>query len=95
MKKTGARVAVLALFLMLAVGCGSSSDDETAGGTGGANVGNIGQVEVGMSEQQVKDLLGEPIGSMTESIGSVQTVMIYEGITVYLENGAVTKVEKK
>ena len=82
---------------MLAVGCGSSNDDETVGGTGGANVGNIGQVEVGMTEQQVVDLLGEDMGT-SEYEYTGENGLIYRSednrpIMVWFKDGKVSRVQ--
>ena len=70
MKKLGAGLAALGIVLIMAVGCGSSANDSSSsdGGnsTGGAK-SNIQatealvlQVQVGMTEQEVRELLGEP-----------------------------------
>ena len=86
-------VAVLVLFLLVAVGC----DDGSYGIVDPADAQS--KVTVGMSEQQVEDAIGGPKVTV-EVLGSSpkQTQMIYESstdgsdVTVLLENGAVTVV---
>ena len=70
MKKLGAGFAALGIVLIMAVGCNSSADDSSSsdGGysTGGSNSdiqlsqALVRQVRIGMTEQEVRDLLGEP-----------------------------------
>ena len=70
MKELAAGLAALCIVLIMAVGCNSSANDSSSsdGGysTGGANssvpVSNalVRQVRIGMTEQEVRDLLGEP-----------------------------------
>lgn len=97
MKHSGLMLGVLGLVLMIAVGCNSSSDDETVGGTGGGNVGNIGQVELGMTEQQVVDLLGEEMGTSEDS-GTGENGLIYSSennkpIMIWFKDGKVSRVK--
>lgn len=51
-KKVVARVAVLGVLLMIVVGCNSATDD--------AKTGAVSDIKIGMTEQQVRDTLGEP-----------------------------------
>ncbi|MCH7903204.1 MAG: outer membrane protein assembly factor BamE [Armatimonadetes bacterium] len=83
MKKLGAGLAVLGVLLMIAVGCGSPAD----------------KVKVGMTENQVIDVLGEPMGTVnTDSSG--QNRLLYmdvegEDIMVWFKDGKVTKVDSR
>lgn len=96
MKKIGAVLAVFGLFLMVAVGCGSSSDD-TAGGAEEAASFDISKVEVGMSEQEVVDALGESNGTsengMTGENGLVYMDDQSKIVIVWFKDGKVTKVK--
>ena len=97
MKHTGLKVGVFGMLLMVAVGCGSSSDDANAGETGGGSVSNIGQVELGMTEQQVVDLLGEDMGT-SENSGTGENGLIYrsadnKAMWVWFKDGKVTRVQ--
>ncbi|MCH7903207.1 MAG: outer membrane protein assembly factor BamE [Armatimonadetes bacterium] len=71
MKKLGAGLAVLGVFLMIAVGCNSSDDGGSSGSGAGSNAqlsdGGESGVQLGMSEQEVRDILGEPSRTMPSS----------------------------
>ena len=93
MKKVGATLAALGLFLMVAAGCGSS-----ASGVDRATVRS--KVKVGMTEKQVEDAIGKPAETVRQSdSGFEETQMIYESddgygdVSVWLRDGAVTRVE--
>lgn len=97
MKYTGLKVGVFGMLLMIAVGCGSSTDDANAGETGGGSVGNIEQVELGMTEQQVVDLLGEEMGT-SENSGTGENGLIYssddnKAIMIWFKDGKVSRVK--
>ena len=83
MKKLGATIAALAVLLMIVVGCGSPAE----------------KVKVGMTEYQVMDMLGEPMGTVnTDSSG--QNRLLYmdvegEDIMVWFKDGKVTKVDSR
>ena len=98
MKYLGSMFAVLGLFLMLAVGCNSSTDDASAGNKEEAGTGNIAQVQVGMTEQEVIDLLGEPMGT-SEYEYTGENGLIYRDeqknapMWVWFKDGKVTSVQ--
>ena len=71
MKKLGAGFAVVGVFLMIAVGCNSSSDDAKSTTREKYNTrateALVREVRVGMTEQEVRELLGEPDSIMPSS----------------------------
>lgn len=95
MKKVGATLAALGLFLMVAAGCGSSSS--------GVDPDTVrSKIQVGMTEKQVEDAIGKPAKTVRQSdSGFEETRMIYESndnygeVSVWLKDGAVTKVDTK
>ena len=68
MKKFGAIFAVVGVILAAAVGCNSSDDGGSSGSSTGSNAqlsdGGESGVQLGMSEQEVRDILGEPNRTM-------------------------------
>ena len=106
MKKLGAGFAALGVFLMIAVGCNSSGNDSSSTGGGNSTGGSksniqvtnalVRQVRVGMTEQEVRDLLGEPrlllpMGNPNEAAwvydvdGGIQTIVAFvDGKVPYL-----------
>ena len=82
---------------MIAVGCGSSSSP-----TGGIDLAAAQkQVTVGMTEEQVKAALGDPMATITQTANGIDKAqMLYQNndgkanqIKVRLENGIVTGVD--
>lgn len=100
MKKCGAGIAVAGVFLMIAVGCSSSDDDSASGGNRGANAQVSGAsadaVQVGMTEQAVRDLLGEPIrifpAGSPERAGWLYTEGEGKELILTMANGQVVEV---
>ncbi|MCH7903205.1 MAG: hypothetical protein IH944_01405 [Armatimonadetes bacterium] len=80
MKKLGARLAALAVLLMIAVGCGSPAE----------------KIEVGMTEQEVIAVLGEPRYRrptyMTDEIRFLYYDVDGENINILFRYGTVTSV---
>lgn len=95
MKKTGVVLAVLGLFLMIAVGCGSSADDATSGDTDAVSF-DISKVEVGMTEQEVIDAVGESNGTsengMTGENGLIYMDDQNKMVMIWFKDGKVTRV---
>ena len=97
MKKLGARLTVLSVFLMIAVGCTSSASDAKS----------AADVTVGMTEQEVIDVLGEPrwrVGpisgdTMLDPYSASQDRLVYFNVEdapmliIWLMDGKVTRVE--
>ena len=106
MKKLGAVFAAFGIVLIMAVGCNSSADDSSSSDSGNS-IGSMNssvslsnallrQVQVGMTEQQVRDLLGEPklllpMGNPNEAAwvydvdGGIQTIVAFvDGKVPYL-----------
>ena len=100
MKKIGALLAVLGLFLLIAVGCGSSTSAKSSSNGELSNAQS--QVTVGMTKQQVEDVLGEPYAVVTQTaMGYEDIQMIYIDkddnlrVTVWVERDAVVKVDSE
>ena len=100
MKKIGATLAVLGLLLMVAAGCGSPSSVDSSVDSESASSSNLqppySDVKAGMTEQQVIDILGEPMGRSSYDLpeGRETNLMYLNGkVTVWLKNGVVTKVD--
>ena len=97
MKKLGAGFAVLGVFLMIAVGCNSSASDAKS----------AADVTVGMTEQEVIDVLGEPrwrVGpisgdTMLDPYSASQDRLVYFNVEdapmliIWIMDGKVTRVE--
>ncbi|MCH7903202.1 MAG: hypothetical protein IH944_01390 [Armatimonadetes bacterium] len=97
MKKPGARLAVLGVFLMIAVGCSSSASDAKS----------ADDVTIGMTEQEVIDVLGEPrwrVGpisgdTMLDPYSASQDRLVYFNVEdapmliIWMMDGKVTRVE--
>ena len=82
MKKLGARLAVLGILLMIAVGCGSEDD--------------VTEIRLSMTENEVIAVLGEP-DYKAPSTNNEQGRFIYYGvddqdITVLFMDGRVSKI---
>ena len=91
-------LAVFGLFLIIAVGCGSSSSYSVDG----IDLSTAqSQVTAGMTEAEVKSALGEPMATIRQTEGGIEKAqMLYQNsdtkagqIKVRLENGIVTKVD--
>ena len=100
MKKIRAFLAVTGLSLLIAVGCGSSTSRESSSNGELSNAQS--QVTVGMTKQQVEDVLGEPYAVVTQTaMGYEDIQMIYIDkddnlrVTVWVERDAVVKVDSE
>ena len=82
---------------MIAVGCSSSDDDSSSGTSTGSNAqvsdGGMEAVQVGMTEQEVRDLLGEPKRIMPSTSSPVIGWLYSSGdgkeLILTMENGRV------
>ncbi|MCH7903208.1 MAG: hypothetical protein IH944_01420 [Armatimonadetes bacterium] len=98
MKKLGAGFAVLGVFLMIAVGCNDSSSandsspaDDRLVGTAQNLDDYARQFKLGMTEQEVIDLLGEPTDRMNMGEGTIR----FEYANIYVADISVTLVDGK
>lgn len=95
MRNMGSVLAVLGLFFMIAVGCGSS-DDASAGSDDGGGTGTVEQVEIGMTEQEVIELLGENSGTGENGATGENALIFldddYKSTFIWFKDGKVTKI---
>lgn len=102
-KEVVARVAVLGVLLMIAVGCNSSTDDEQSSGGAKSDIqvsdALVEAVQTGVSEQEVRDALGEPnmVIPITDPPGEGWLFSYGDGeeSIVWFENGKVSRVDTK
>ena len=80
MRELGARLTVLSVFLMIAVGCGSTAE----------------KIKLGMTEQEVIAVLGEPIHRVPSLYGEENTFTYHdvddEDMKIWFMNGTVSRV---
>ncbi|MCH7946098.1 MAG: hypothetical protein IIC73_08825 [Armatimonadetes bacterium] len=87
MRKTGATLAVLGLFLAVAVGCGSSNEpssnqtpSNTLSGLDPENKVDFATARsksiMGMTEQQVRSSMGNPYSKATQDIDGVEEIQL-------------------
>lgn len=95
-QKLVARFAVLGVLVMIAVGCGSSGDATSP--SGGEATGPVADIKIGMTEQQVIDIIGEPLMTMDSTWNDVSW-MTYadlkdtQFLEITLDNGIVTRID--